>query len=908
MASGTANSTMAAAAVTRRTNAGLLHVEAATNGDGGGGEGESGRWTPAAKRPVNEGGKGDVWVAVDEADVSGGAAAAAGCEDGGRPPLFRTYKVKGSILHPYRFLILVRLIAIVAFFAWRIRHKNRDGAWLWTFSMAGDVWFGFSWVLNQLPKLNPIKRVPDLAALADQHGYSSGEDNKLPGIDVFVTTVDPVDEPILYTVNSILSILAADYPVDKYACYLSDDGGTLVHYEAMVEVAKFAALWVPFCRKHSVEPRAPENYFALKMQTYKGGVPGELMRDHRRVRREYEEFKVRIDSLSTTIRQRSDAYNSVKNVKDAHENATWMADGTHWPGTWFEPADNHRKGHHDGIVQVLLNHPSYEARLGSPASVDNPLDFSSVDVRLPMLVYISREKRPWYNHQKKAGAMNVMLRVSARLSNAPFVINFDCDHYINNSQAFRAPMCFMLDSRGGGDGTAFVQFPQRFDDVDPTDRYANHNRVFFDGTMLSLNGVQGPSYLGTGTMFRRTALYGLEPPQCLAAASQIKAMNKANKFGSTTSSFVSSMLDSANQERSITPPGTVDESVAGDLAALTTCAYEYGSSWGRDVGWVYNIATEDVATGFRMHRQGWRSVYCSMEPAAFRGTAPINLTERLYQILRWSGGSLEMFFSHSNALLASRRLHPLQRLAYLNMSIYPIVTVFILAYNLFPVMWLISEQYYIQQPFGTYIIYLIGVIAMIHVIGMFEVWWSGITLLDWCRNEQFYMIGATGVYPTAVLYMLLKLVTGKGIYFRLTSKQTASSSRDKFADLYTVRWVPLLIPTIVVIAVNVGAVGLALGKAAAATGGLLSQQAWFAVLGMVFNVWILVLLYPFALGVMGQWGKRPSVLFVALAMVVAGVAVMYVAFLSPYDQAEWSAGVAAALGEAGPLTKQPSAS
>jgi hypothetical protein len=249
-------------------------------------------------------------------------------------------------------LILVRLIAIVAFFAWRVRHKNRDGAWLWTMSMAGDVWFGFSWVLNQLPKLNPIKRVADLAALADrqQHGTSGG--GELPGVDVFVTTVDPVDEPILYTVNSILSILAADYPVDRYACYLSDDGGTLVHYEAMVEVAKFAELWVPFCRKHCVEPRAPESYFAMKTQAYRGGVAGELMSDRRRVRREYEEFKVRIDSLFSTIRKRSDAYNRAKNGKDDGENATWMADGTHWPGTWFEPAENHRKGQHAGIVQV----------------------------------------------------------------------------------------------------------------------------------------------------------------------------------------------------------------------------------------------------------------------------------------------------------------------------------------------------------------------------------------------------------------------------------------------------------------------------------------------------------------------------------------------------------------------------
>ena len=169
-------------------------------------------------------------------------------------------------------MILLRLIAIIALFIWRTRNRNRDGVWLWATSMVGDVWFGFSWVLNQLPKLNPIKRVPDLAAIRDQHESSTSGESNLPGIDVFLATVDPVDEPVLYTVNSVLSILATDYPVEKYACYLSDDGGTLVHYEAMLEVASFAKLWIPFCRKHGVEPRAPESYFGVKRQPYTGSM------------------------------------------------------------------------------------------------------------------------------------------------------------------------------------------------------------------------------------------------------------------------------------------------------------------------------------------------------------------------------------------------------------------------------------------------------------------------------------------------------------------------------------------------------------------------------------------------------------------------------------------------------------
>jgi hypothetical protein len=34
--------------------------------------------------------------------------------------------------------------------------------------------------------------------------------------------------------------------------------------------------------------------------------------------------------------------------------ATWMADGTHWPGTWLNAAPEHSKGDHAGIIQVFL--------------------------------------------------------------------------------------------------------------------------------------------------------------------------------------------------------------------------------------------------------------------------------------------------------------------------------------------------------------------------------------------------------------------------------------------------------------------------------------------------------------------------------------------------------------------------
>jgi 1,4-beta-D-xylan synthase len=528
----------------------------------------------------------------------------------------------------------------------------------------------------------------------------------------------------------------------------------------------------------------------------------------------------------------------------------------------------------------VLNHPAEELQLGAPAGSGSPLDLSGVDVRLPMLVYIAREKRPGHDHQKKAGAMNVQLRVSALLSNAPFIINFDGDHYINNSAAFRAAVCFMLDPRHGED-TAFVQFPQRFDDVDPTDRYCNHNRVFFDATSLGLNGIQGPSYVGTGCMFRRVALYGADPPRWQPDGSKLlDSDNRCRQFGDSMP-FINSIPLATHQDRPVvTPPAPLDGRLEAELAGVATCAYEDGTEWGDGVGWVYNIATEDVVTGFRIHRKGWRSMYCAMEPDAFRGTAPINLTERLYQILRWSGGSLDMFFSRNCPLLAGRRLHPMQRVAYTNMTAYPISAAFIFAYDLLPLMWLSGcGEFYIQKPFATYAAYMFAGIAMMEVSGMVEITWAGLTLLDWIRNEQFYMIGATGVYPAAVLHSLLRIVGLRGLPFKLTSKPPGGGgARERFAELYDVQWAPLLVPTVVVIAVNVAAIGAAIGRAAAGRWTL--AQLAGAAGGLLFNAWVLLLLYPFALGIMGRWSKRPYLLFVLLVVALAAIASAYVAVLA----------------------------
>ena len=272
--------------------------------------------------------------------------------------------------------MLVRLIALSLFLMWRIKNPNRDAMWLWGMSVVCEIWFAFSWVLDQMPKLHPINRTTDLEALEERFERQCADNplgrSDLPGVDFFVSTADPEKEPPLVTANTILSILAVDYPVEKVACYLSDDGGALLTFEALAEAASYARIWVPFCRKHNVEPRNPESYFSTKGDPTKNKVRQDFVKDRRRVKREYDEFKVRINSLPDIIRRRSDACNAREEIKakraqvERGDNAletldvvkaTWMADGTHWPGTWTTPAKEHSRGDHAGIIQVNIQSP-----------------------------------------------------------------------------------------------------------------------------------------------------------------------------------------------------------------------------------------------------------------------------------------------------------------------------------------------------------------------------------------------------------------------------------------------------------------------------------------------------------------------------------------------------------------------
>lgn len=68
----------------------------------------------------------------------------------------------------------------------------------------------------------------------------------------------------------------------------------------------------------------------------------------------------------------------------------------------------------------------------------------------------------------------LQIRVSSEISNAPIILNVDCDMYANDPDAIKDALCFFLDEKHGSN-ICYVQYPQQYHNVVKNDIYANEN-------------------------------------------------------------------------------------------------------------------------------------------------------------------------------------------------------------------------------------------------------------------------------------------------------------------------------------------------------------------------------------------------------------------------------------------------
>ncbi|XP_042479296.1 cellulose synthase-like protein E6 isoform X1 [Macadamia integrifolia] len=389
-----------------------------------------------------------------------------GGEKGGDVSLFETVEESKGRRIAYKIFAVSIFVGIVMVLGYRVCHIPRTGEagrWAWLGLFAAELWFSFYWIITQSVRWNVVHRHTTTFKDSLSLRY---EDKLLSGIDIFVCTADPVMEPPILVINTVLSVMAYGYPPEKLSVYLSDDGGSDLTFYALLEASHFSKHWIPFCNKFKVEPRSPEALFAR----------GIFKSDDEwlAIKKLYENMKKRVMSATELGRVPEE-------VREQHKGfSEWNAGVT--------------KYDHQTILQILI-----DGR--------DPNAVEAGGVPLPTLVYLAREKRPQYPHNFKAGAMNALIRVSSEISNGEIILNVDCDMYSNNSETLRDVLCFFMDEVNG-DEISYVQFPQTYYNVTKKDIYCNENRVVNDLELAGIDGYGGALYCGSGCFHRREAICG----------------------------------------------------------------------------------------------------------------------------------------------------------------------------------------------------------------------------------------------------------------------------------------------------------------------------------------------------------------------------------------------------------------
>ncbi|XP_042021467.1 cellulose synthase-like protein G3 [Salvia splendens] len=265
---------------------------------------------------------------------------------------------------------------------------------------------------------------------------------------------------------------------------------------------------------------------------------------------------------------------------------------------------------HPSVVEVLLQS-------------DEDIDVASCS--MPNLVYVSRQKRRTSTHHFKAGALNALLRVSATLTNAPIILTLDCDMISNDPSTPQNILCYFLD-KSVSPNLGYVQFPVRFHGINKRDTYGSEMKRAFHINPEGMNGLAGPDYFGTGTFFNRRAFYG----------------GPSSMFGPREPDhLVKSHIN--------------DQAVLELARDVTTCDYEKDTNWGSKIGFRYGSLVEDYYTGYMLHCEGWKSVFCNPTRPAFLAEMPIALHDVVAQTKRWNVGLLEVALSKHSPLTFGRK-------------------------------------------------------------------------------------------------------------------------------------------------------------------------------------------------------------------------------------------------------------
>ncbi|KAG7546389.1 Cellulose synthase [Arabidopsis suecica] len=382
------------------------------------------------------------------------------------------------------------------------------------------------------------------------------------------------------------------------------------------------------------------------------------------------------------------------------------------------------------------------------------LQHNETDEMMPNLIYVSREKSKVSPHHFKAGALNTLLRVSAVMTNSPIILTLDCDMYSNNPTTPLHALCYLSDPKINF-GLGFVQFPQKFQGINKNDIYASELKRPFDINTVGFDGLMGPIHMGTGCFFNRRVFYGPPTSLILPEIEKLGPNRIANKSIKAQDILV----------------------LAHDVAG---CNYERNTNWGSKIGFRYGSLVEDYYTGFMLHCEGWRSVFCSPKKAAFYGDSPKRLTDIIGQQIRWSVGLLEVTFSRYNPITYGlKSLSLLMSLGYCHYAFWPFWSIPLVVYGLLPQLALIHGVSVFPKAsdpwFWLYIILFLGGYAQ----DLSDFLLEGGTYRKWWNDQRMWMVRGLSSFFFGFTEFTLKTLNLSTQGFNVTSKANDDNEQMK---------------------------------------------------------------------------------------------------------------------------------
>ncbi|XP_021807678.1 cellulose synthase-like protein G2 isoform X1 [Prunus avium] len=577
--------------------------------------------------------------------------------------------------HSIALVFLLYYRASFFFFQDTTKTKATTLAWLLVF--VSEIVLSFEWLLSQSFRWRTVSRTAFPERLPG--------DDKLPGVDVFICTADPKKEPTVGVMNTVLSAMAMDYPPEKLHVYLSDDGGAAVTLKGMREAWRFAKWWLPFCRRYGIKCRAPEAYFSAEDEDADFGG-SEFIQDREDIKEKYEAFKKRVREKAT--------------VGDTGSRLS---------------------RDHPAVIEVIQE-----------TSSDDAIQENETK-NMPLLVYVSREKRPSHPHNFKAGALNVLLRVSGVISNSPYILGLDCDMHCHDPSSARQAMCFHLDPKISP-SLAFVQFPQKFHNISNNDIYDSQLRSGFWLLWQGFDGVGGPCVSGTGYYIKRLSLCS----SSIHEDGDPDPMKLRQSFG-PSNEFIKSLHQNNKPDMLIHRK----KALLNEAQLLASCTFENGTKWGEEVGFMYGSVVEDVFTGFRLHCKGWISVYCNPPRPQFLGSGITNLDDFLVQGTRWTSGLVDVAISKFCPLIYGplKTYTFVQSLCYAELALFPIFYFLPLwCFATIPQLCLLNGIPLYPEVSNSYFIVFSFVFLSSISKHLYEVLSTGFTFRHWINEQRIWMM------------------------------------------------------------------------------------------------------------------------------------------------------------------------